>query len=367
MDSGSFSIGEHFPKNVIICIGDGMGFEAVKAASIYASGETGTLSFEQFPHHAEVATQAANTPMTDSAAAATAMATGHKVNNGVISMAIPGDGTPLKTLLEISQDLNKRTGLVSTTYITHATPATFGAHNSQRNNLGEIAHDYLHLTRPNVLFGGGGNGITEERAETSRYTVVTDRNELLNLNTETEILVSGQFGQTNLPYMYDGTEELPHLSEMASVALDILLQTDEGFFLLVEGGRIDHAGHSNDIDRQVLETIEFSKAVQTVYERVSDNDDTIILVTADHETGGLRAHQNNAKGKIPEISWSTGGHTVSNVPLYAWGKNAESVEGVMNNTDLINVISDNSIYSGVQLRRVLTKYPMKWTRFSKKL
>ena len=349
MDSDSFSIGEHFPKNVIICIGDGMGFEAVKAASIYASGETGTLSFEQFPQHAEIATHAANTSMTDSAAAATAIATGHKVNNGVISMEIPGEGAPLKTLLEISQDLNKRTGLVSTTYITHATPAAFGAHNAQRNNLGEIAHDYLHLTRPNVIFGGGGNGITEERAETAGYTVVTDRKELLNLNTDTETLVSGQFGQTNLPYMYDGTGDLPHLSEMASIALDILLQHDDGFFLLVEGGRIDHAGHSNDIDRQLLETIEFSKAVQTVYERVSDTDDTIILVTADHETGGLRVHENKGQEKIPEISWSTGGHTVNNVPLYGWGKNAERVEGVMNNTDLIKVVSGHSDIAAVQL------------------
>ena len=349
MDSESLSLDNHFPKNVIICIGDGMGFEAVKAASIYASGETGTLYFEQFPHQAEISTQAANTPMTDSAAAATAMATGHKVNNGVISMAIPGDGTPLKTLLEISQDFNKRTGLVSTTYITHATPATFGAHNAQRNNLGEIAHDYLHLTRPNVMLGGGGNGITKERAETAGYAVVTNRKELLNLNTETETLVSGQFGQTNLPYMFDGTDDLPYLSEMASVALDILLQNDNGFFLLVEGGRIDHAGHSNDIDRQVLETIEFSKAVQTVYERVADNDDTIILVTADHETGGLIVHENKGKGNIPEISWSTGGHTVSNVPLYGWGKNSERVEGVMNNTDLIKVVSGNSDFTGLQL------------------
>lgn len=326
-----------------------MGFEAVKAASIYASGETGMLSFENFPHQAEIATQAANTPMTDSAAAATAMATGHKVNNGVISMKIPGDETPLKTLLEISQDLNKRTGLVSTTYITHATPAAFGAHNSQRNNLGEIAHDYLHSTRPNVLLGGGGNGITEERAETAGYHVITNRKELFNLNSEEEVFVSGHFGQTNLPYMYDGTDELPHLSEMASVALDILMQCDDGFFLLVEGGRIDHAGHSNDIDRQVLETIEFSKAVQTVYERVSDDDDTIILVTADHETGGLRVHENKGQGAIPEISWSTGGHTISNVPLYGWGKNVERVEGVMNNTDLIKVVSGNSDFTGVQL------------------
>ena len=349
MASESSPISSLFPKNVIICIGDGMGFEAVKAAGYYASGETDTLSFERFPHQAKIKTYAANTPMTDSAAAATAMATGHKVNNGVISTEIPGTGTPLKTLLEISHELGKRTGLVSTTYITHATPAAFGAHNPQRNNLGEIAHDYLHLTRPNVLLGGGGNGITEEKAESAGYTVVTDREELFTLNTDTEIFVSGQFGQTNIPYMFDGTNNLPHLSEMATVALEILLNNDDGFFLLLEGGRIDHAGHSNDIERQLLETIEFSNAVQTVYDRVSDDEDTIILVTADHETGGLRVHKNSGQGKVPEISWTTGGHTVSNVPLYGWGQNADRVEGVMNNTDLIKVVSGTGDLDGVQL------------------
>ena len=349
MASESSPISSRFPKNVIICIGDGMGFEAVKAAGYYALGETGTLSFEAFPYHAEIKTYAANTSMTDSAAAATAIATGHKVNNGVISMEIPGTGISLKTLLEISKELGKRTGLVSTTYITHATPAAFGAHNSQRNNLGEIAHDYLHLTRPNVLLGGGGSGITEERAESAGYTVVTNREELLTLNTDTETFVSGQFGQTNIPYMFDGTNNLPHLSEMVTVALDILSNNGNGFFLLLEGGRIDHAGHSNDIERQLLETIEFSKAVQTVYDRVSDDEDTIILVTADHETGGLRVHKNNGQGKVPEISWTTSGHTISNVPLYGWGMNAERVEGILNNTDLIKVVSGDGDLGGVQL------------------
>lgn len=349
MVSESSSIETCLPKNIIICIGDGMGFEAVKAAGYYASGKTGTLSFEKFPYHAEIQTYAANTPMTDSAAAATAIATGHKVNNGVISMEIPGNGTPLKTLMEISQEANKRTGLVTTTYITHATPACFGAHNSQRNNLGEIAHDYLHLTRPNVLLGGGGNGITENRAESAGYTVITNREELFNLDTETETRVSGQFGQSNIPYMFDGTSNLPHLSEMVTVALDLLTNHEDGFFLLLEGGRIDHAGHSNDIERQLLETVEFANAVQTIYERVSDDNDTIILVTADHETGGLQVQKNNGQGQIPKITWTTGGHTISNVPLYGWGKNAEHVNGVLNNSDIIRIVTGSGDSSGVQL------------------
>jgi alkaline phosphatase len=329
-------------KNVIFCIGDGMGFEAVKAAGYYAYGETGTLSFEAFPHRAEMATYAANSPMTDSAAAATAMATGYKVNNGVISMEFPGSGTPLKTLLEIFKAQDKWTGLVSTTYITHATPAAFAAHNPERNNLADIAHDYLHLTRPNVLLGGGGNGLTEKDAEAAGYTVVTDREGLLNLDTDTENCVSGQFGDTNIPYIFDGSDDLPQLSEMVSAALDILCNAQGGFFLLVEGGRIDHAGHSNDIERNILETIEFSKTVQTIFDGVAGRDDTLILVTADHETGGLKVHKNNGKGQVPDISWSTGGHTVSNVPLYGWGRNAERVGGIMNNTDLIKVVGLSS-------------------------
>ena len=335
------------PKSVIFCIGDGMGFEAVKAAGYYASGETGNLSFEAFPYRAEMATYAANSPMTDSAAAATAMATGHKVDNGVISMEVSGSGVPLKTLLEIFKAQSKLTGLVSTTYITHATPAAFAAHNPQRNNLSDIAHDYLHLTRPNILLGGGGNGLTEKDAEAAGYTVVTDREGLFNLNTDTETHISGQFGDTNIPYMFDGPNDLPHLSEMVTVALDVLSNAQEGFFLLVEGGRIDHAGHSNDIERNILETIEFSKTVQTIFDRVAQRNDTLILVTADHETGGLQVHKNNGQGRVPDITWSTGGHTVSNVPLYGWGVNAERIDGLMNNTDLVKVVGYplNQIYA----------------------
>ena len=325
------------PKNVIFCIGDGMGFEAVKAAGYYAYGETGHLSYEMFPYQAEMRTYAANTPMTDSAAAATAMATGHKVNNGVISMELPGSGVPLKTILEIFKAEGKLVGLVSTTYITHATPAAFAAHNPNRNNLSDIAHDYLHLTRPNILFGGGGNGLSEKDAQDAGYTVVTDREGLFDLNTDAEMHISGQFGDTNIPYMFDGTNDLPYLSEMVSVALNLLSNAKDGFFLLVEGGRIDHAGHSNDIERNILETIEFSKTVRTIFDRVSHRNDTLILVTADHETGGLQVHKNNGQGCVPEISWSTGGHTVSNVPLYAWGVNADRISGLMNNTDLVKV------------------------------
>ncbi|MFQ6035677.1 MAG: alkaline phosphatase, partial [Sedimentisphaerales bacterium] len=136
---GLVSTAQAEPKNVIFFIGDGMGFEQVKAAGMYAHGQAGTLSFELFPYNGQLTTYAANSPITDSAAAGTALATGVKVNNRVISMAYPGDGSELETLLEYFKARGKSTGLVTTTTMTHATPACFGAHEPARSNFEQIA------------------------------------------------------------------------------------------------------------------------------------------------------------------------------------------------------------------------------------
>ena len=326
------------PTNVIFFIGDGMGFEQVAAAGMYHAGAPGTLSFEAFPYRAQMTTHSANLPVTDSAASATAMATGRKVNNGVISMALPGDGAELQTLLEIFRDQGMSTGLVTTTFMTHATPASFGAHEPSRDNYAEIASDYLYQTRPNVLFGGAGVGITAPDAVAAGYTVITDRSGMQSLDTESITRVSGQFGVGHLPYEYDGLGTLPHLSEMTATALAILDNDPDGFFLMVEGGRIDHAGHANDIVRNVLETLEFANAVQVAVDWASGRADTLILVTADHETGGLTVLQNNGMGVLPTVSWATTGHTGITVPVYAWGCNAPLVAGLMDNTDLLDVV-----------------------------
>ena len=327
------------PKNVIIFIGDGMGVEEVKAAGIYATGKPGTLSFEAFPHKAEMTTRSADSEVTDSAAGGTAIATGVKVNNGTISMAIPGDGKELKTLLEYFQGRGKSAGLVTTTEMTHATPAAFGAHESSRKTQAEIASDYLTQTRPAVLFGGGGAGMSPAAAQSAGYTVVTDRSQLQALNTETATQVSGQFGQTHLPYEHDGLGKLPHLSEMTQTALAILDNDRDGFFLMVEGGKIDHAGHENDIQRQVKETVEFSKAVQVALNWAQNRNDTLIIVTADHETGGLKVLKNSGQGKVPAVSWSAKDHTGANVPVYAWGVNSQRVAEVMDNTQLFGIVT----------------------------
>jgi alkaline phosphatase len=124
---------------------------------------------------------------------------------------------------------------------------------------------------------------------------------------------------------------------MAAKALDILDNDADGLFLMVEGGRIDHAGHSNDLVRNIYETIEFAYAAEVVLDWALDNPDTLIIVTADHETGGLSVLANNGQGNLPTVSWSTTSHTDENVPIYAWGVNSDLVSGIMDNTDIFEI------------------------------
>jgi len=329
-----------YAKNIILLIGDGMGFEQVRAAGIYQHGQGGTLSFEKLPFQGRVSTFSASDAITDSAAAATAMATGTKVNNGVISMAIPGDGSPLTTVLENFTSAGAASGLVTTTTITHATPAAFAAHAPSRTNQPEIADDYLNETRPDVLMGGA-QFVDSVSATAAGYNVVTDRESLLSLDTETNTNVWGQFGSTYLPFEADGLGPLPHLTESTQTTLAILDNNPQGLFLMIEGGRIDHAGHINDLYRNILETLEFSSAAQNVLDWGAGRTDTLVIVTADHETGGLEITGNNGAGNLPTATWLTTGHTGKDVPVYAWGVNAHMLNGAIDNTTIFDVISSS--------------------------
>lgn len=325
------------PTNVILFIGDGMGVGQIAAAGMYAGA---ALSFESFPYQGQIATHSASSAITDSAAAATAMATGQKVNNGVISTALTGDGAELKTVLEYASDMGKSTGLVTTTSITHATPAAFAAHEPSRSNNAQIAQDYLTQTRPNVLFGGDG---FMAGATAAGYAVVNDAAGLQALDTDSTTFVSGQFASGDMEYELDreSTTTQPHLSDMTAVALGILDNDPDGFFLMVEGGRIDHAAHANDIERTVQEVLEFSRAVETAMDWVAASAalDTLVLVTADHETGGLAVTAGNGVGVYPDVTWTTAGHTAADVPIYGWGTNGRLIALFMDNTDVYSIMT----------------------------
>ena len=323
------------PKNIIICIGDGMGPEQVKAGRYYNGGY---LSFETLPFQGWQTTYSANNAITESAASATSIATGVKVDNYTISTAYPGDGSDLPTVLEYYRDRGRSTGLVTTTFMTEFTPGAFGAHTRYRVNLFDIADDYLYDTRPNVLFGGGGQGLYPWNAGAAGYTVVTNAAEMYALDADTETYVSGQFGTSHMPFELDGVGDLPHLSEMTEVALDILDKDPDGFFLMMEGGRIDHGGHLNSIEVNVTETQEFSNSVQVILDWAASRTDTIVIVTADHETGDLTVDADNGEGNYPSVTWGSDDHTGIDMPIYAWGLNARNVTGTIDNTDIYDLM-----------------------------
>ncbi len=349
------------PRNIIIMIGDGMGFEHVKAGGYLAHGRAGSLVMETLPHRGEVMTHSAPRedappdarPVTDSAAAGTAFATGHKVYNGVLSLAIPGDQAPYQTAVQAFAAEGKMTGLVTTAYIGDATPAAFGAHAAKRGDRIAVYHGYLETVRPNLIMGGGESNIasplTVDRVGAAGFELVTDRAGLAALQPGACLRMMGLFSFGNMPYEAQkragATQpalaamlDTPSLAEMTRTAIDLLAVDPDGFFLMVEEALIDKASHKNDADLTIPQVVEFDKAVQAVMDWAADRDDTLVLVTSDHECGGLAVVSGNGPGQLPEVTWSTTGHTGANVPIYAWGVGAEKVGGVLDNTDVYRLM-----------------------------
>jgi len=271
-------------KNVIFLIGDGMGLAHVTLTSYFVGKP---LEMMKMSYSGLAYTYSANSFVTDSAAAGTALATGYKTFNGMLGMT--PDGKPVMTLFEAAKKVGKATGVVTTTRVTHATPAAFYAHVKDRDEEKEIARQLVVGTTIDVAFGGGMKHFSEElleKAKANGFTVVTTREELLNLDLSAVKRVLGIFARSHLSYYVDG-EDRPSLAEMTRKAIEILSKNEEGFFLMVEGGRIDHAAHGNDVVAMIYDTIEFDEAVKVALEFAKKDGDTLVVVTADHETGGL--------------------------------------------------------------------------------
>lgn len=325
-------------RSVILIIGDGMGQAHLDTTSIHEKGSEGLLTMQQAPVKTMARTSSLYGLVTDSAAAATAMATGQKVINGRISMDM--FSRRFKTLLEYAKLGGLNTALVSTAYLTHATPAAFAAHARNRDEYEKIARDYLSESRPDILFGGGGHGLDAERLQSAGYQVATDTDSFLLLDA---LRVAGLFSDGHLPYHNDRTGVYPSLSMMSQKALEILLAEPEGFFLMIESGRIDHASHRNDLQRMIGEVSELDRTIELIMQMIADRDDILLVVTADHETGGLRDpvglydQQQLQEGAVDP--WTTGGHTGVDVPLFAWGADASifEVESI-DNTDIFHLI-----------------------------
>jgi alkaline phosphatase len=198
------------------------------------------------------------------------------------------------------------------------------------------------------MIGGGGAGLSVGDVEEAGYEVHTDLKRLADRELSASRAdpvnpVAVLLGKGHLPYRADAGDssaERPALADMVDAALDRLSADPDGFFLLVEAARIDHASHDNDIRRALAETVDLLEAVERTLARLdgAESDDVLVVLTADHETGGLSVSRTAPIGTRPDVEWSTGGHTARPVPVYARGPFSEHVIGTLDNTDLYSLM-----------------------------
>lgn len=334
-------------KNVIICFGDGMGWEQIRAGEYYMGRPA---VFKSFPYTSVVQTACADTnvnPVTDSAAAGTAIFTGHRVNYNCVGLALPPDtgysaGAEYETIAEFMKARGRSIGNLTTCFINDATPATFDAHELTRANYSQILDDYFVQTRPNLLWGGGSENytMTPQRALDAGYTVVTNRAALLALPTNSANVYScGLFGPSTMGYEYDGMTNLPHLTDMAMKAINILDKDPDGFCLMVEGGEIDLGCHIGDLNRMTGEVVEFDRMVSNVMAWANSRTDTLVIVCADHECGGLTNLVNNGPNHYPGGNFTASYHTAAPVPVFAWGFGASNIVGAQHLTNIYHTLT----------------------------
>ncbi|MEX0857662.1 MAG: alkaline phosphatase [Balneolaceae bacterium] len=319
-------------KNIILLIGDGNGLAQISSGQIGLVGADGLLHMQTLPVTGFVKTHSSDNLITDSASGATAFSCGLKTYNGAIG--VDPDSAACKTILELAEEKGLSTGLISTSSITHATPASFAAHVERRSMQEEIAADFLD-SGVDVFLGGGVKWFAPaqrsdsvdllEQFQTVGYEILLNEEELDN--SETNQLL-GLFAEDG----FERAEGEPSSAKMTSKALDILSQNENGFFLMVEGSQIDWAGHDNDVEYVLREIEDFDAAIKTVLNFAVQDGETLVIITADHETGGMTMQRQQNNGKELEVYWTTGSHTGIPVPLMAYGPQALEFMGWRDNT-----------------------------------
>ncbi|MFJ7831459.1 alkaline phosphatase [Peribacillus sp. NPDC097284] len=301
------------PKNVILLIGDGMGVGAIEVARQFEYGISGVLHMEKLEHVALMRTYSANNYVTDSAAGGSAIATGIKTNNE--SIGVDSTGVEVDSILDAFQAHGKKVGLISTNMVVDATPAAFGASVKNRWTGGSQIARQLFDHRIDVILGGGASYFEEERQngvdlvakfKEAGYSFTANKEELASVQHPKKLL--GLFHPTYMNFKLDREvvhSQEPTLSEMTGKALDVLSQSDNGFFLMAEGARIDSMEHAADYTGIWRETIEFDQTVKKAVEWAKQRKDTLIVVLADHETMGISASETMDIAALKKIKVST--------------------------------------------------------------
>ncbi len=331
-------------KNVILLIGDGEGIAQRTLTRIVMGGANNPLPAELMWEVGLANTHSADALVTDSAASATQMATGYWTNNGMLGMT--AENVRIKTILELARELGKATGLVATTEITHATPAAFAAHVSDREAQGDIAI-WLFKSRVDVLIGGGRDQFLPRSARGNRADErdvlgefefagwrVFDSIESVKKNSSPRIVAL--LHRSHLP---QATDRDYTLADMTREALKRLSQKPNGFFVMVEGSQIDWACHDNDGARTVHEAMDFEGAVQVAMDYARNHDDTLVIVVADHETGGLAIAGGAPDSTSAQVQWAVADHTGTPVAIYSHGPSSHLLGGHMYLADIPVIIA----------------------------
>lgn len=300
-------------RNVILMIGDGMGAEQVWTAWMCNYGK---LNMEKLPVIGFSRTPSASATVTDSAAGGTAIACGAKTINGWVGVA--PNKQKLTSVMHCLEKAGKQTGLVVTKAITDATPASFYAHNTDRNAVAGVAEDLVN-SGCKVIIGGGTTIVSPQQIAT-----LQGKGALVRLEGKVHCPPASRRGN--------------FLERSVSEALATLETHPEGFFLMIEGSQIDSAGHATDLNEMVQETLDFDRAVGVVLRWMQKHPDTLLVITADHQTGGLSLLGGNVKKGEVKGCYTTNHHSGVSVPIYATGAGAAAFGGVQENTEFKNKI-----------------------------
>ncbi|RMH54845.1 MAG: alkaline phosphatase [Candidatus Hydrogenedentota bacterium] len=325
-------------------IGDGLGFNEIALARIRAGLYDTGLHMEQFPVLGLQKNRTIDGLLTRSGAAGTALAAGIKTRNNFIGMLPTGE--TVISLLEAAHFHGMKTGIVVTSSVTHATPAAFYAHIHDRHLQDTIAFDLARVS-PDVILGGGRayllpsgrldgrrtDGIDfAKRFAAAGYRVLLDPRDWSRADRLPLLGLFAEDGLTTLP-------PEPSLAEMTARALALLNRSGSRFFLMVEGSQIDWAGHRNDEEYLVRQVLLFDEAVDQAARFAARDRRTLVIVTADHETGGLALLEKESDPDDARAAWTTRDHTIAPVPIFAYGPGAERFSGLLDNTEIAREIA----------------------------
>jgi alkaline phosphatase len=340
-----------YPENIILFIGDGMGVSHITAGKI----TRGNINLERFSVVGLVTTHSASRLVTESAAAATALATGHKTNNRAVSVSV--DHRPLTTLFEHAKAQGKTIGVVVTSPVTDATPAAFMTHADDRRRQADIA-EQIADSDIDVLIGGGWAYFVPLANEGSHRK---DQKNLLRMLEArmpvilTDDKLSAHSGSQKLAALL-APQGLPKaadrdysLARLTRTAIDILSKNRRGFVLMVEGSQIDWAAHEQDYEGIIAEMIDFDEAVGAGLDFAQQNHGTLIAVTADHETGGLAVLDGSIKNRqVSSTAFASTGHTAAMVPIFADGPGSSRFSGIQDNAQIGQTLIDLLLKSEVK-------------------